>query len=153
MSISGSCQNTYLICDVTDMVYCWFLRLSWFGLHHNVSIKCNTGLQCPITSETLLWILCSLRSNDIQEIWASVGPGSLWPKCWTTMFQNVKKNSPKFRLNVAWIGKNSNVKDFGDVTLAWEDEEQRRELIFENFKWKWKYHNGTLAWKKKMVWN
>ena len=36
--------------------------------------------KCPITSETLLWILCSLRSNDIQANWASVGPGSLWPK-------------------------------------------------------------------------
>ena len=57
------------------------------------------------------------------------------------------KNCTKFKLIVAWVGKTSNVKDFGDVTLAWEDEEQERCLIFENFKWKWKYHDVTLAWK------
>ena len=71
------------------------------------------------------------------------------PRCWTTMFQKIKKNSPKFRLNVAWIGKTSNGKDFGDVTLAWEDEEQERKLMFQNCKWKWKYHDGTLAWRRR----
>ena len=33
---------------------------------------------CPITSETLLWILCSLRSNDIQ---ANLDQGHSDPKC------------------------------------------------------------------------
>ena len=55
------------------------------------------------------------------------------------------KNCTKFKLIVAWVGKTSNVKDFGDVTLAGEDEEQERCLIFENFKWKWKYHDVTFA--------
>ena len=28
----------------------------------------------------------------------------------------------KFRLNIVWVGKATNVKDFCEVTLAWEDE-------------------------------
>ena len=105
----------------------------------------ESGLICSITSETLLWILCSSRSKDVKQYRWSVGPGSVWPRNRTTMFQNVMKNCTKFKLIVAWVGKTSNVKDFGDVTLAWEDEEQERCLIFENFKWKWKYHDVTFA--------
>ena len=67
------------------------------------------------------------------------------PRNRTTMFQNVIKNSPKFRLSVEWVGKTSNKEDFGDVTLAWEDDEQGRTFLFDNFKWKWKYHESTLA--------
>ena len=39
---------------------------------------------------------------------------------WTTMFQDVKIECIKFRLNIVWVGKATNVKDFSDVTLAWE---------------------------------
>jgi len=34
----------------------------------------------------------------------------------------VKIECIKFRLNTVLVGKATNVKDFGDVTLAWEDE-------------------------------
>ena len=47
----------------------------------------------------------------------------------------MKKDIPKFRLNVTCIGKTSNVNDFGEVTLAYEDEEQERYFwMLENFK-------------------
>ena len=72
----------------------------------------------------------------------SVGPGSVWPQ---KPNNNVIKNSPKFRLSVEWVGKTSKQEDFGDVTLAWEDDEQGRKFLFDNFKWKWKYHESTLA--------
>ena len=34
----------------------------------------------------------------------------------------MKMDILNFRLNDGSIGENSNGKDFGDVTLAWEDE-------------------------------
>ena len=36
----------------------------------------------------------------------------------------MRKNCAKFRLIVVWFGRTRDVKDFSDVTLAWEDEEQ-----------------------------
>ena len=36
----------------------------------------------------------------------------------------MRKNYAKFRLIVVWFGRTRDVKDFSDVTLAWEDEEQ-----------------------------
>ena len=39
-------------------------------------------------------------------------------------FQDMRKNYAKFRLIVVWFGRTRDVKDFSDVTLAWEDEEQ-----------------------------
>ena len=57
------------------------------------------------------------------------------PKCWTTMFQNVKENSFNFRLKVVWFWKSQEVKDFDDVTLVWEDGRNEQKL---QGKWKWK---------------
>ena len=36
----------------------------------------------------------------------------------------MRKNYAKFRLIVVWFGRTRDVKDFSDVTLAWEDEER-----------------------------
>jgi len=52
--------------------------------------------QCSITSEALLWILCSWRSNDIQAIlaicWTRVSR-TQEARHWTTLFQDVKFNT------------------------------------------------------------
>ena len=87
--------------------------------------SCRHWQRCSITSEALLWILCSWRSNDIQAILAICRTRvsrTQEARNWTTLFQDVKIECIKFRLNTVWVGKATNVKDFGDVTLAWEDE-------------------------------
>ena len=144
----------FLLVFLKHCTVLWCLMVSWFVAIFFVCVSLylrDNLYKCSITSETLLWILCSSRSKDVKQYRWSVGPGSVWPRNRTTMFQNVMKNCTKFKLIVAWVGKTSNVKDFGDVTLAWEDEEQERCLIFENFKWKWKYQ--MWPWPGKMVWN
>ena len=84
------------------------------------------GYKCSITSEALLWFLCSWRSNDIQAILAICRTRvsrTQEARNWTTLFQDVKIECIKFRLTSVWVGQGINVKEFGDVTLAWEDEE------------------------------
>ena len=37
----------------------------------------------------------------------------------------MKKNCIKFRLIVVWFRRTREMEDFDDVTLAWEDEEEK----------------------------
>ena len=61
----------------------------------------------------------------IQEISCNLGLGfSLISDIEQQCFQDMRKNYAKFRLIVVWFGRTRDVKDFSDVTLAWEDEEQ-----------------------------
>ena len=85
---------------------------------------------CSITSETLLWILCSCRSNDIQAILDLLGFGfSQTSAIKQERFQN--RIAQMFQIGyildtyLDGLKDLRSVKDFNDMTLAGEDGKKK----------------------------